>query len=199
MCRVLLCRVLPWRVACVVVEGCVLWPRDMPSSCPPGLVYRVSPWSDQAVEKEGTNIRELSTNTITHVITISSIWTFLTVLSANIDKTRHVEQIWRNIVQIVKMNNSSSNIFTSTIWFLRKFLQIVSSAEVSSAQVLNKSKCISGSTPGLEFYLLCEPICVSLRLFQMYINVGLNISYMIKRIWNKSYFMIPRLDVIIIK
>jgi hypothetical protein len=23
---------------------------------------------------------------------------------------------------------------------------------------------VAGSTPGLEFYLLCEPICVSLRL-----------------------------------
>jgi hypothetical protein len=24
---------------------------------------------------------------------------------------------------------------------------------------------VAGSTPGLDFYLLCEPICVSLRLF----------------------------------
>jgi hypothetical protein len=24
---------------------------------------------------------------------------------------------------------------------------------------------VTGSTPGLDFYLLCEPICVSLRLF----------------------------------
>jgi hypothetical protein len=24
---------------------------------------------------------------------------------------------------------------------------------------------VAGSTPGLDFYLLCEPICVSLRLY----------------------------------
>jgi hypothetical protein len=24
---------------------------------------------------------------------------------------------------------------------------------------------VAGSTPGLDFYILCEPICVSLRLF----------------------------------
>jgi hypothetical protein len=25
---------------------------------------------------------------------------------------------------------------------------------------------VAGSTPGLDFYLLCEPICVSLRLLR---------------------------------
>jgi hypothetical protein len=24
---------------------------------------------------------------------------------------------------------------------------------------------VAGSTPGLDFYILCEPVCVSLRLF----------------------------------
>jgi hypothetical protein len=32
---------------------------------------------------------------------------------------------------------------------------------------------VVGSTPGLDFYSLCEPICVSLRLF-LPITIGQN-------------------------
>jgi hypothetical protein len=28
-----------------------------------------------------------------------------------------------------------------------------------------KQLCVAGSTPGLDFYILCEPICVSLCLY----------------------------------
>jgi hypothetical protein len=52
----------------------------------------------------------------------------------------------------------------------------------------------AGSTPGLDFYLLCEPICVSLRLFQklrvVIINYPILNDAFIKRqfalIWNKG-------------
>jgi hypothetical protein len=30
---------------------------------------------------------------------------------------------------------------------------------------------VAGSTPGLDFYILCEPICVSLCLFQLELHM----------------------------
>jgi hypothetical protein len=35
---------------------------------------------------------------------------------------------------------------------------------------------VAGSTPGLDFYLLCEPVCVSLRLFQSLSHVGYTVK-----------------------
>jgi hypothetical protein len=38
-------------------------------------------------------------------------------------------------------------------------------------------RAVAGSTPGLDFYLLCELICVSLRLLCLGVHIDINISF----------------------
>jgi hypothetical protein len=69
----------------------------------------------------------------------------LAVTSAKTDKIfwknwqNILENIWRNIVQMVNTNNFSSNIFPSALQILRKCVQMMSSAEVGVNE-LNKKK-----------------------------------------------------------
>jgi hypothetical protein len=57
-----------------------------------------------------------------------------------------MEQILRNIVQMVNMNKFSSNIFPSAPQFLRKCVQMMSSAQqmMSSAQQMMSSGQVWG-------------------------------------------------------